>query len=113
MRNKKGITSIALTGLLGSVLPVSMAFADTGAAVPKWYDSIAISGYLQGSYVANLNDPHTFAGTKDNTVNVGRQFDTDSNGFSFNTFLLQIAKPVGDTDHYGFTVRLRAGQDAS
>jgi hypothetical protein len=57
-----------------------------------------------------LNTPENGAGAKVN--NVGRQFDTDSNGFSFNTFLLQIAKPVGDSDHYGFTVRLRTGQDA-
>jgi hypothetical protein len=24
-----------------------------------------------------------------------------------------VAKPVGDSDHYGFTVRLRTGQDAT
>src|SRR5437879_4484869 len=71
----------------------------------KWYDAIALSGYAQASYMGNLNSPHGANGTR--TTNVGRQFDTDSNGFDFNTFLLQVAKPVGPDDHYGFTVRLR------
>src|SRR5262249_48739444 len=90
-----------------------MAFADAPAA--KWYDTIAMSGYLQGSYVGNLSSPHNGVGgtnTGAKLSNTGRQFDTDSNGFSFNAFLLQIAKPVSDSDHYGFTVRLRTGQDA-
>jgi hypothetical protein len=82
-----------------------LVFAD--APAPKWYDTIGLSGYLQGSYVGNFEDS-----TK-NTTNQGRQFDTSGNSFSLNTFLLQIAKPVGDSDHYGFTVRLRTGQDAS
>jgi len=81
------------------------AFAD--APAPKWYDTIGLSGYLQSSYVGNLEDSDR------NKTNVGRQFDTNGNSFSLNTFLLQIAKPVGDSDHYGFTVRLRAGQDAA
>jgi len=82
-----------------------IAFAD--APAPKWYDTIGLSGYLQSSYVGNLeNSSH-------NLGNVGRQFDTNGNSFSLNTFLLQIAKPVGDSDHYGFTVRLRTGSDAS
>jgi hypothetical protein len=79
------------------------AYGDTPAA--KWYDTIGMSGYLQASYVANLNDPKS-------RVNADRQFDTNSNSFIFNSFLLQIAKPVGDSDHYGFTVKLKAGNDA-
>jgi len=83
----------------------SMAYAD--APAPKWYDTIAMSGYLQGSYTGN------FEASPENKSSQGRQYDTNSNSFNFNTFLLQIAKPVGDSDHYGFTVRLRTGQDAS
>jgi hypothetical protein len=88
-----------VAGMTGS------AFAD--APTPKWYDTIGLSGYMQSSYVGNLEDSPA------NKTNVGRQFDTNGNSFSLNTFLLQIAKPVGDSDHYGFTVRLRAGQDAA
>ena len=62
---------------------------------------------MQSSYVGNFEDSPA------NKTNVGRQFDTNGNSFSLNRFLLQIAKPVGDSDHYGFTVRLRAGQDAT
>src|SRR4051812_34642094 len=98
---KKSFIAVAIAAQAG------IAFAD--APAPKWYDTVGLSGYVQSSYVANLNNPHTAGGVK--TGNVGRQFDTDSNGFMFNTFLLQIAKPVSDSDHYGFTVRLRTGQD--
>ncbi len=91
-------------GLVGT-LAVSATCADT-----KWYDAVTMSGYLQASYVGNLNKPTDGSGGKVN--NVGRLFDTDSNGFNFNTFLLQIAKPVGE-DKVGFTTRFRTGQDAT
>src|SRR5579862_9732623 len=93
------------------VAAVGTAYAD--APAPKWYDTIGMSGYLQSSYVGNLEN------SENNKTNVGRQFDGPANGtnsgnsFSFNRFLLQIAKPVGDSDHYGFTVRLAAAQDAT
>ncbi len=99
---------IIVTTIAAISAQAGVAFADAPAA--KWYDTIGLSGYAQTSYVGNLNKPKTAAGVKVN--NTGRQFDVDSNGFSFNTFLLQIAKPVSDSDHYGFTVRLRTGQDA-
>ena len=89
----------------GVVIASATVFADAPAA--KWYDSIAASGYLQTSYVGNLEN------APNNPGNQGRQFDTNGNSFSMNTFLLQLAKPVGDADHYGFTVRLRTGQDAT
>jgi len=87
------------------VVGIGTAYAD--APAPKWYDTIGLSGYLQSSYVGNLED------SSHNQSNVGRQFDTNGNSFSLNTFLLQIAKPVGDSDHYGFAVKLRAGSDAA
>jgi len=95
----------------------AMAVTTFGYADGKWYDTIGISGYTQASYVGNLNSPHAastsvFPAPGSKLSNTGRQLDTDSNGFAFNTFLLQVAKPVGDSDHYGFTVRLRTGQDA-
>jgi hypothetical protein len=56
--------------------------------------------------VGNLHDPKS-------KTNTGREFDTDSNSFNLNTFLLQVAKPVGEGDNYGFTVRARVGKDAN
>jgi hypothetical protein len=112
MRSSQFTKKLAVQGLLGACLvaATSQVYADAPAA--KWYDTIGMSGYLQGSYVGNLNTPHN-VGTGIKANNPGRVFDKDSNGFNFNTFLLQIAKPVGDSDHYGFTVRLRTGQDAA
>jgi len=106
MRSTKWTKGIIVKGIIVAVAAqAGLAFAD--APAPKWYDTIGLSGYLQSSYVGNLeNSSH-------NQTNVGRQFDTNGNSFSLNTFLLQIAKPVGDSDHYGFTVRLRTGSDAS
>ncbi len=98
-------SSFLLAFVLTFTSTIGKAFADAPAA--KWYDTIGMSGYLQSSYVGNLDD------SDHNKTNVGRQFDTNGNSFSLNRFLLQIAKPVGDSDHYGFTVRLAAGQDAT
>jgi hypothetical protein len=99
MRRLTTISS-ALVGiaLLGS------SFAQ--AADSKWYDAIGVGGYLQTSYVYN------FANSTNNPGNQGRQFDTNGNSFNLNTFLLQISKPVAD-DKYGFTTKLRTGQDAA
>lgn len=94
--------------VIGAMAVSTLGYADATGA--KWFDAISLSGYAQTSYVGNLNSPHV-AGVKVN--NTGRQFDVDSNGFAFNTFLLQVSKPVGDSDHYGFVVRLRTGQDAN
>jgi hypothetical protein len=106
MRSTTWSKGIVVKGIIMAIAAQSgLVFAD--APVPKWYDTIGLSGYLQSSYVGNLEDSTL------NTGNQGRQFDTNGNSFSLNTFLLQIAKPVGDSDHYGFTVRLRTGADAA
>jgi hypothetical protein len=97
----KGISSIVVAALLG--VGASSAFADAPAA--KWYDSVGLSGYLEGSYVGNLSAPQ---GPR---TNVDRLFDQESNSFNLNAFHLQIAKPVGD-DGYGFTAKLHTGRDA-
>ena len=105
MRSAKWTKRLAVQGIIMAVAQASIAYADAPAA--KWYDTVGLSGYLQSSYTGNFSaSPH-------NKTNIGRQFDTNANSFNFNTFLLQVAKPVGDSDHYGFTVRLRTGQDAA
>jgi hypothetical protein len=106
MRSTTWSKGIVVKGIILAIAAQSgLVFAD--APAPKWYDTIGLSGYLQSSYVGNFED------SSKNQTNVGRQFDANGNSFSLNTFLLQIAKPVGDSDHYGFTVRLRTGTDAS
>jgi len=113
MRSMTWKKRLVIPGMIVAIAQAGIAFAD--APAPKWYDTIGMSGYLQTSYVGNLENSET------NKNNVGRQFDgvansgatNSGNSFSLNRFLLQIAKPVGDSDHYGFTVRLAAGQDAS
>jgi len=82
---------------------VGTAWAD--APAPKWYDTIGLSGYVQESYTGNLNNPLS-------KTNKGRQFDVDSNSFMTNAAMLNIIKPVGDSDHYGFVARLMAGRNA-
>ena len=105
MRSKSLSKKLVVSGMLVAIAQAGIAFADAPAA--KWYDTIGMSGYLQSSYVGNLDN------SENNKSNTGRQFDTNGNSFSLNRFLMQIAKPVGDSDHYGFTVRLAAGQDAT
>jgi hypothetical protein len=105
MRSAKWRQRLVVQGLIMAVAQGSVAFAD--APAPKWYDTIGLSGYLQTSYTGNLDD------SSRNTTSTGRTFDTNGNSFNLNRFLLQIAKPVGDSDHYGFTVRMAAGQDAT
>src|SRR5580698_3229308 len=105
MRSTKWAKRLVVQGMIMALAQAGIAYAD--APAPKWYDTIGMSGYLQSSYVGNLED------SSHNQTNVGRQFDTNGNSFSLNRFLLQIAKPVGDSDHYGFTVRLAEAQDAT
>src|SRR4051794_26206497 len=59
--NKRSQFLVAMSGLL--LFAGARAYGEA-----KWYDSIAASGYLQTSYVANLNRPNS-------RVNAGRQFD--------------------------------------
>src|SRR4051812_32211816 len=60
MRSTKWSKRIVVQGLLTAMVGMSgKAYADA-----KWYDGIGLSGYLQSSYVANLNSPHDGAGAK-------------------------------------------------
>ncbi len=100
---KKLISKVVLGGIL---LASTKAYAD--APAPKWYDTLAISGYTQGSYVYNIEQPQQAGITH---TNAARIFDVESNSFNINAFHLQIAKPMGD-DNYAFTTKLHTGRDA-
>jgi hypothetical protein len=101
-RLRKGLV---VNGLIGIMASAAVAYADAPAA--KWYDTLSIGGYVQGSYVGNLVAPHN-----PGTTNAGRQYDQNPNSFGLNGVLLNISKPVGD-DHYGFVTKLLAGSDAN
>src|SRR5688572_10940052 len=95
MRSKKGIL-VVMAGLAMS----ASAHAEDG----KWYDALSLGGYIQGSYVANLNNPS-------DRMNDGRAFDQEAESFNLNAFQLKVAKPLGD-DGYGFTGKFHTGRDA-
>src|ERR1700746_2786468 len=102
MGSEKWTRRLVVQGLICAV-GVGTAYAD--AAAPKWSDVLTMSGYLEGSYVGNLNAPGPA------NTNTDRVFDVEPNSFNLNAFHLQIAKPVGD-DGYGFTAKLHTGRDA-
>src|ERR1035437_3163139 len=103
MSSKTWTRKIVIQGLLTALIGTTgKVYGD--APAPKWYDSVGLSGYLESSYVGNLNAPAS-------RTNAGRVFDVESNSFNLNAFHLQIAKPVSD-DGYGFTVKLHTGRDA-
>ncbi len=101
MRSKTWTKKFVVQGLICAV-GVGTAYADAPAA--KWYDTLSLSGYVEGSYVNNLNNPST-------RTNGARIFDVESNSFNQNAYHLQAAKAMGD-DGYGFTAKMHAGRDA-
>ena len=103
MRRSNWKKNVAIGSLLGGLIcSSSRVYADTTGL--KWYDTLSLGGYIQGSYVGNLNAPMP-------KTNAGRIFDVESNSFNLNAFHLQVAKPMGD-DNYAFTAKLHTGRDA-
>lgn len=74
----------------------------TPAPAPKWYDDIAINGFLSATYGYNLNRP-------DSGTNQFRTFDINDNSFSFDVFTLTLQKAVAKPEEIGFRVDLSAG----
>ena len=108
MRRKtwKRVFIIPGAALCATQLALVYAAEAPAASGAKWYDTVAVNGYVQGSYTGKFN-----AGPN-NKTSQGRAFDANANSFNFNSFLLQISKPVGESDHYGFVTKLRTGHDA-
>jgi hypothetical protein len=102
MRSSKGMSRLLAVGGIG-VLLSGPALAEDAAA-GRWYDALSLNGYVQGSYVANLNKPN-------NQQNSIRAFDTESNSFNLNAVHLQLSKPMAE-DNYAFTTKLHMGRDA-
>ena len=73
--------------------------------VPGMMDGIGISGYVDATYLYNLNHPDT-------RTNVGRFFDRHPNSFGVNAAELDFHKPVTPESRVGFRTDLLFGNDA-
>src|SRR6266480_446704 len=104
MRRLSKLRNKLVEGVVGLILLGGATAYAVDAPAAKWYDTIGMSGYLEGSYVGNLSAPQKPLANAA-TPNVDRLFDQETNSFNLNAFHMQIAKPVGD-EGYGFTAKL-------
>jgi hypothetical protein len=74
----------------------------TPAPAPKWYDELAVNGFLSTTYNYNLNRP-------DSGTNQFRTFDSADNTFMLDVFTLTLQKAVSKPDEIGFRVDVSAG----
>jgi hypothetical protein len=86
--------------------PAAAAPAPTPTPVPtpapKWYDEIAVNGFLSASYNYNLNRP-------DSGTSQFRTFDSADNTFMLDVVTLTLQKAVAKPDEVGFRVDVSAG----
>lgn len=106
MKSASRMKRLVAKSLISTFTATALVYAD--APAPKWSDTLALSGYVQGSYVGNLSAPQPQTG---GAMNRTRAFDEESNSFNLNAFHLQVAKPMSD-DNYAFTAKLHTGRDA-
>jgi len=69
---------------------------------PKWYEEIAVNGFVSATYGYNLNRP-------DSGTNQFRTFDFDDNAFKVDVFTLTLQKAVAKPEEIGFRVDVSAG----
>lgn len=69
---------------------------------PRWYDEIAVNGFLSTTYSFNLNRP-------DSGTNQYRVFDFDDNAFKIDVVTLTLQKAVSKPGEAGFRVDADAG----
>jgi hypothetical protein len=81
---------------------VAPAPTPTPTPAPKWYDEIAVNGFLSTSYSYNFNRP-------DSGTNQFRTFDFNDNTFMLDVFTLTLQKAVAKPDEVGFRVDVSAG----
>ena len=106
------LTSVAAAALLsGSAFAADVDLANTKAPPappPSWWDTVAVTGYLEGSETGNFANPY-------NGLNWGRLFDDRADGPMFNQGLLTVQRPLDPkaTDYdFGFKVQGMVGEDA-
>ncbi|MBI1822186.1 MAG: porin [Nitrospirae bacterium] len=86
---------------LGSV---QVSYAEDAKA-PKWYDTVNVSGFVDGYYSYNMNGPQSHK-------NAFHNFDFVSNDFNVSLVELNIVKPVDETNRAGFYIGLAFGEAA-
>ena len=74
----------------------------TPTPAPKWYDEIAVNGFLSASYGYNFNRP-------DSGTNQYRTFDFDDNAFKLDVVTLTLQKAAAKPGEVGFRVDVSAG----
>lgn len=111
---RSGLSRLFLLAPLGLSLVSPVAFAEerpvppdptpatTAPPAPKWYDDIAVNGYLEASYSYNFNRP-------DSGTNQFRVFDFDDNTFKLDVVTLTLQKAVAKPGDAGFRVDFDAG----
>lgn len=73
--------------------------------LPSGLHGLGLSGYVDISYIYNLNEQNNFG-------NSGRVFDTEGNGFTPHAAELVFEKPLSDGHPIGFRADLFFGDDA-
>ncbi len=76
--------------------------------LPSGLQGLAVSGYVDTSYVYNFNRPDAGGGR----TNRGRVFDTNANGFTIQAMKLVLEKPTSEASPVGFRTDLMYGDDA-
>lgn len=90
--------------LLIIVVSIQSVWAEELKA-PKWYDTIDVSGFLDGYYSYNFNNPK-------NRFNSYHNFDFQSNAFSIGLIELNVVKPVDDKNKVGINIGMAFGPTA-
>ena len=103
IRNRMVMGSVFIMMLTLFVMPRLSWGADPPA--PKWYDTVTVSGFVDGYYSYNLNGPQ-------NQTNLYHNFDFRSNDFNVSLVELNFVKPVDDKNKAGFYIGLAFGEAA-
>lgn len=98
------LTRSALQAIAATLFGAFPLAAQTPAAAPapKWYEEIAVNGFLSASYEYNVNRPAS--GT-----NQYRVFDFDDNSVKLDVATLTVQKAAGKPGEAGFRVDASAG----
>jgi hypothetical protein len=96
-------STLATAGLsLAFVQPMQAEEKPVPPPAPKWYDEVAVNGFLSASYSYNFNRP-------DSGTNQFRVFDFDDNSFKLDVFTLTLQKAVAKPEEIGLRLDVSAG----
>ena len=109
MLRRSGWSRLFLLAPLALILAGLPAVAEETPAAPpatppapKWFDEIAVNGFLSTTYSYNLNRP-------DSGTNQYRVYDFDDNAFKIDVVTLTLQKAVSKPGEAGFRVDAIAG----